>query len=133
MQYRLWALRSTVLFDHVDGEALEGLAERVDQIEYRAGAVVVDEGEPGDALFIIANGALTVAREDKEVATLSVGQSFGELALVDGHDRQATVRATKPSTLLRLPREPFFEALSSHPEIGLGLLRGLATWLRKAA
>jgi len=132
VQYRLWALRSTVLFDHVDGEALEGLAESVVRFEYQPGDVIVDEGQAGDALFIIANGALTVERDGKQVAELSVGQSFGELALVDGRVRQATVRAIKASTLLRLPREPFFEALSTHPEIGLGLLRGLATWLRKA-
>ncbi len=132
VQYRLWALRSTLLFDQVDGEALESLAEAVSQIDYGEGDVVVEEGAPGDALYIVASGALLVERDDRTVAELSVGRSFGELALVDGRPRQATVRATKRSTLLRLPREPFSRALSLHPEIGLGLLRGLVTWLRQS-
>jgi len=132
LQHRLWALRSTLLFDHVDGEALESLAEAVAQVEFDAGEVVVEQGQPGDALYIVASGALTVEREEQPVAELSVGRSFGELALVDGRPRQATVRANRRSTLLRLPREPFSRALSVHPEIGLGLLRGLATWLRQS-
>ncbi len=65
------------------------------------------------------------------IASLGVGQAFGELALVDQRQRQATVRAVDRARLLRLPRALFFTALETHPEIGLGLLRALAKWLRQ--
>jgi len=65
------------------------------------------------------------------VAQLGRGQAFGELALVDGLPRQATVRSEKPSRFLCLPRDTFDEAMTEHPEIGLGLVRGLVRWLRQ--
>lgn len=128
---RLWALRSTLLFDDIDGELLDALAIRSSEIEHESDQVVVSVGDPGDALFVVMKGVVTVEREGKVVAQLGRGQAFGELALVDGLPRQATVRSEKPSRLLRLPRDTFDEAMIEHPEIGLGLVRGLVRWLRQ--
>lgn len=131
MMGRLWALRSTLLFDDIDGELLDALAVRSREIEHEANEIVVAAGEPADALYVVLKGVLTVEREGKVVAQLGRGQAFGELALVDGLPRQATVRSEKPSRLLRLPRDTFDEAMTEHPEIGLGLVRGLVRWLRQ--
>ena len=131
LQSRLWYLRSTFLFDHVAGEALAMLAERIDEIEFEPHEVVVERGAPGDAAYIITRGKLTIERERAVVASLGVGQAFGELALVDRREHQATVRAVDRTRLLRLPRALFFTALETHPEIGLGLLRALAKRLRQ--
>ena len=128
---KLWALRSTLLFDDIDGELLDALAVRSAEIEAGKAEVVVAEGDPGDALFVVMSGVVTIEREGKVVAQLGAGQAFGELALVDGLPRQATVKAEKKSLLLRLPRDTFDAALAEHPEIGLGLTRGLVRWLRQ--
>ena len=128
---KLWALRSTLLFDDIDGELLDALAVRSAEIEVAKGDAVVAEGDPGDALFVVMSGVVTIEREGKVVAQLGAGQAFGELALVDGLPRQATVKAEKKSILLRLPRDTFDAALAEHPEIGLGLTRGLVRWLRQ--
>lgn len=128
---KLWALRSTLLFDDIDGELLDALAVRSAEVEVAKGDVVVAEGDPGDALFVVMSGVVTIEREGKVVAQLGAGQAFGELALVDGLPRQATVLAEKQSLLLRLPRDTFDAALAEHPEIGLGLTRGLVRWLRQ--
>jgi hypothetical protein len=128
---KLWALRSTLLFDDIDGELLDALAVRSAEVEVASGEVVVAEGGPGDALFVVMSGVVTIEREGKVVAQLGGGQAFGELALVDGLPRQATVKAEKKSLLLRLPRDTFDAALAEHPEIGLGLTRGLVRWLRQ--
>ncbi len=128
---RLWALRSAILFDAVDGASLFQLAERASEVAIAAQEIVVREGEPGDALYIVIDGIVAVERGDAVVAQLGPGEAFGELALLDGEPRQATVRAQKPSRLLRLPRGPFDDALSAHPEIGLGLVLGLVKWLRQ--
>ena len=128
---KLWALRSTLLFDDIDGELLDALAVRSAEVEAGKGEVVVAEGDPGDALFVVMSGVVTIERESKVVAQLGSGQAFGELALVDGLPRQASVKAEKKSLLLRLPRDTFDTALAEHPEIGLGLTRGLVRWLRQ--
>jgi CRP-like cAMP-binding protein len=128
---RLWALRGTLLFDDVDGELLEALAVRAGEVEVVPGEVVVAEGTPGDALFVVISGAVAVERDCALVAELGPGQAFGELALLDGLPRQATVRSTRSTRLLRLPRDTFDSALAENPEIGLGLVRGLVRWLRQ--
>ncbi|HKE20235.1 MAG TPA: cyclic nucleotide-binding domain-containing protein [Kofleriaceae bacterium] len=131
MMSRLWALRSTLLFDDIDGELLDALAVRSREIDHAAGDVIVAGGDPGDALYVVMRGVVTVEREGKVVAQLGRGQAFGELALIDGLPRQATVKSEKASRLLRLPRATFDEAMDEHPEIGLGLVRGLVRWLRQ--
>jgi hypothetical protein len=131
MMGRMWALRSTLLFDDIDGELLDALAVRSREVEHQAGDVVVAVGDPGDALYVVMRGVVTVEREGKVVAQLGRGQAFGELALIDGRPRQATVHSEKPSRLLRLPRDTFDDAMAEHPEIGLGLVRGLVRWLRQ--
>ena len=93
---------------------------------------MVEQGTPGDALFIVLEGKLVVERDDVEVARLIIGNYFGELALIDGHDRQASVRTLTFTRLLRLPRAPFLQAMAAHAEIRIGLMRGLAHWLRAA-
>jgi hypothetical protein len=131
MMGRLWALRATLLFDDIDGELLDALAVRSREVDHAAGDVVVAVGDPGDALYVVMRGVLTVERAGKVVAQLGRGQAFGELALIDGRPRQATVRSEKPSRLLLLPRDTFDQAMTEHPEIGLGLVRGLVRWLRQ--
>jgi CRP-like cAMP-binding protein len=131
MMQRLWALRATVLFDDIDGELLDALAVRAREVEHAAGEIVVSAGEPADALYVVMKGVVTVERDGKVVAQVGRGQAFGELSLVDGLPRQATVRSEKASRFLRLPRDTFDEAMSEHPEIGLGLVRGLVRWLRQ--
>ena len=128
---RLWALRATLLFDDVDGELLDALAVRANEVEAAPGQVVVEEGAPGDALYVVMDGVVTVERGGKVVAQLAVGQAFGELALLDDQPRQATVRCERPSRLLRLPQATFDAALAENPEIGLGLVRALVRWLRQ--
>jgi Cyclic nucleotide-binding domain len=131
LMQRLWALRATLLFDDIDGELLDALAVRSTEVDHGAGDVVVTAGEPADALYVVMRGIVTVEREGKLVAQLGRGHAFGELSLLDGLPRQATVRSERPSRLLRLPRDTFDQAMIEHPEIGLGLVRGLVRWLRQ--
>lgn len=132
MRHRFWALRSTLLFDQVSGEALIYVAEHVTEIHFAEGGVVVEQGQPGDSLFVVLEGTVEIVRDRERIGELSAGDSFGELALVDERPRGATVRALSTARMLRLHRAPFRDALAEHPEIRLGLVRGLARWLREA-
>jgi len=107
------------------------LCEHSSEVEFDTDEIVVREGDAGDALYIVIDGVLAVERGEIVVAQLGPGEAFGELAILDGEPRQATVRAQKPTRLLRLPRDTFDKALAEHPEIGLGLVLGLVKWLRQ--
>lgn len=123
LQFVLWALRSTQLFDRVDGPALTALAAHT--IEERVAAGTSIEAA---SLVIVLSGTI---EEPHSGRRLGVGQSHGELALVPGELAETTLLAATDATILRLDRAHFDEARREHPALGLGLLRGLAAALRR--
>ncbi len=126
----LWALRRAPLFDAVPGEAIERLLQHCELCTFEEGATIVSEGEAGDALYVVMDGAVSVIKDGQTVAQLTAGEAFGELALLDGHPRGATVRALERTDALRLPVAPFRRAQENYPELGFGLMRGLVQMLR---
>lgn len=127
---RLAALRTTTLFRRVDGIDLAELATAATERSCAAGELIVEQGAPGDALYVVMDGALAIEVDGRRVSRLPAGEAFGELALLDGQPRSATVRAIEATRLLVVPRDAFRAALAEHPSLGLGLVRGLARWLR---
>jgi CRP-like cAMP-binding protein len=97
-----------------------------------AGTTLIEEGEEGDALFVILEGAASVRRKDTEVATVGPGAWFGELALLDGEPRSATVVALEPTTVAVLGVRLFRTLLREFPEMTSQVLAGLASDLRRA-
>jgi CRP/FNR family transcriptional regulator, cyclic AMP receptor protein len=129
-------LATTGLFHDLDAETLRGLAERSIQRRYRRGQLIVSQGDPGDSLFVIAEGLVkvTVSSPDGEemvLITLGPGETFGELALVDGGPRSASVEAIEPTEVLVLGRKGFFELVLERPGIVEGLLHSLGGLIRR--
>jgi CRP-like cAMP-binding protein len=129
-------LGTTGLFHDLDAETLRGLAERSIHRRYRRGQLIVSQGDPGDCLFVIASGLVkvTVSSPDGEemvLITLSEGETFGELALVDGGPRSASVEALEPTDVLILFRKAFFELVVERPGIVEGLLHSLGSLIRR--
>jgi CRP/FNR family cyclic AMP-dependent transcriptional regulator len=129
-------LGTTGLFHDLDGETLRGLAERSIRRHYRRGQLIVSQGDPGDSLFVIAAGLVkvTVSSPDGEemvLITLGAGDTFGELALVDGGPRSASVEAIEATEVLVLARKAFFELIVERPGIIEGLLRSLGSLIRR--
>jgi hypothetical protein len=87
----------------------------------KAGEVIVQEGDPGDSMFIVSTGEVraTIRREGGEipVATMRDGDFFGEMAVLSGEPRTATVTAVKSTELLELSREHLSEICSRHPHV----------------
>ena len=99
-------------FPEAKSEVLEESVERMKPARYLAGETIIREGEESDALFILTRGTVSVLRRDPagrdvEINTLGPGDFFGEIGLLTGGDRGATVRATSPVELLILDREGF--------------------------
>ena len=125
------------LFQNLDGDALKRLASRVHQVAFREGHVL-KENEPTDGLYIIRSGTVKVskpaAREQAavELAILRRGNFFGEIGLIDGLPRSASVTALEPTECYFLPRPVYLTAIRENPEIALGMLPVLAAMVRNA-
>jgi len=130
-------LGSVELFKHLDRAALAHLAAKLKLVSLPEG-LLVKEGDPGDALYIIKSGVASVTKTSRlrgmeaVLAILKRGGSFGELALIDGLPRSADVAAVQPVECYILRRDDFLAALDEHPEIARGMLPYLAAMVRNA-
>lgn len=127
---RLSLLRRSALFRQVPGPALEPLARAATLRDLTAGETVVEQGQSGEALYVVARGELHLTSDHTPPLTLQAGEAFGELTVLDQQPRQATLTARAPARVLRLSREPFLAALRSHAALRLGLVQGIARWGR---
>lgn len=130
------ALSAMPLFRGLDDGALESIARGLRTRRFRRGEVIFHLGDPGDALFIVASGAVKITLpsetgDEAILATLRPGDFFGELALLDGAPRSATAAALEPTETLVLPRERFRELIATEPVIRDALLASLARELRR--
>jgi CRP/FNR family cyclic AMP-dependent transcriptional regulator len=129
-------LRKVPLFGQLAPSDLERVVEISRERTYPRNSVILFEDDPGDALYVVADGQVKVVLigEDGREVILSVmgeGEFFGEMALVDDEPRSAHVIAMEDSTLLVLRREDFQGILTQTPGIALALLRELSRRLRR--
>jgi voltage-gated potassium channel len=114
---RTWELVAKVPFFHNLGATLIAEVARLLRArDYPAEAVIVRRGEPGDCMYFIVEGEVEIELRPQPLR-LETGAFFGELALLTGAPRNATVSATRPCTLLTLDIVDFFELLGRHPEL----------------
>lgn len=120
------------LFSGLDEAGLAAVAEAVVEVAFPAERVIAREGEIGTGLFIIVEGSVRVVRDGRPIAHLRRGDFFGELSVLDGGPRNATVVADEPTTCLALATWDAERVLREQPAVALAVLRGLAARLRAA-
>jgi CRP-like cAMP-binding protein len=125
-------LEGVALFSRCTRRERATIARHMQTATLPADAPLIEEGEEGDALFVIISGSVSVRRGDHEVGTSGPGAYFGELALLDGEPRSATVVATEPVTVSVLGVRMFRTLLREFPEMVSQLLAGLAGDLRRS-
>ncbi|MDH7499828.1 MAG: cyclic nucleotide-binding domain-containing protein [candidate division NC10 bacterium] len=129
-------LRKAPLFASLNDEELLQVCRRLESKRVPRGGVICREGEPGDAFYIIRSGAVVVftTREGKEkrLNELYRGDVFGEMALLTGEPRSATVRALVDVDLLLLSKPSFEEIIRQYPLVNIFLSRVLSHRLIKA-
>jgi CRP-like cAMP-binding protein len=111
---------------------LQSIARAVKDINHRAGTVIAREGDPGIGLFIIVEGTCDVSIGGRRKAKLGPGDFFGEIALLDGGPRTATVTATTDVELLGLTEWVFRGLMVEQPSVAVKTLQAMAGRLRNA-
>jgi CRP/FNR family cyclic AMP-dependent transcriptional regulator len=106
------------------------IAQAAKEVSHRQGTVIAREGERGVGLFLILEGECEVSVGGKRKVVLGAGDFFGEVALLDGGPRTATVTATTPVRLVGITGWVFRGMLMEHPSIALKTLEAVAGRLR---
>jgi CRP-like cAMP-binding protein len=119
-------IRSVPIFAYCDEDEVEALAKAADLVEVPAGMELVTQGKHTNEFVVIAQGAADVSRDGKVIDKMGSGQFFGEVALLTGAPRNATVTATAPSTLLVLSDRAFHQVAEHLPGVQMSVLKALA-------
>jgi CRP/FNR family transcriptional regulator, cyclic AMP receptor protein len=125
-------LAKVQLFATCTSRELAQIARGADERGVSEGETVVDQGDMGTELYLILSGQAEVTRDGKPVVTLGPGQYFGELALLDGSPRGASVTAATELSLLVLGQREFVAVIDEWPGVARKLLIQLAIRLRDA-
>jgi CRP/FNR family cyclic AMP-dependent transcriptional regulator len=124
-------LAAVPLFDGLNRRHIKRLAHVSEVADFMADHTIVREGEPGDAFYVVLAGQAKVTSNGKLVNRVLPGDHFGEISLLDGDVRTASVISETPMTLLMLQRSRFVKALREEPDIAMNLLASLAKQIRR--
>ena len=130
-------LRNVPIFNELSDQELEKIAALGVRKKYKKGSIILLEEETGAALFVIITGKVKIVRMDDDgreviLSILSESDFFGEMAILDGLTRSASVVATSKSELFMIHRRDFIKLMNDYPMVAIALLRELTGRLRKA-
>lgn len=124
-------LAAVPLFDGLKPRHLKRLAHVAEVADYMAEHTIVREGDAGDAFYVVLAGQAKVTTNGKLINRVLPGDHFGEISLLDGDVRTATVSSETPMTLLMLSRAKFLKVVRDEPEMAMNLLASLAKQVRR--
>jgi CRP/FNR family cyclic AMP-dependent transcriptional regulator len=124
-------LGSVPLFESLSKRHLKKIASLTSTVRYHEGATVIREGEPGDSFYVAVAGQAKIQTGGKTVHRLIPGDHFGEISLLDGGPRSASVVTETPMTLLKLSRASFLRAVKQDANLSRALLASLARMVRR--
>jgi CRP-like cAMP-binding protein len=130
-------LKKTSLFSAVHTSELRAVASIVEEITVEAGDDLVKESDAGDCVYIIKDGKVRITKKTTDnklidLAELSAGECFGEMALFDDEARSASASALTKCSVLRIKRDDLIDVILEYPMIAIELLRIFVKRLRKA-
>ena len=127
---RVERLRAIPLFMACSDKQLQFISRSVEDLDFKAGKVLCQQGRSGGEFFIVLSGEAEVERDGKVVDSIKVGDHFGEIALLDNGPRTATVTAKTDRRCLVLSPRQFQDVLHQDAEIAVHMLRDVTKRLR---
>ena len=130
------SLARVPLFKRLEPHELEKLAEEIDQVNYKAGEVIFNEHDRGDALYVLEEGSVRIWVTDEDVqpvtlAELQPGAFFGELAVLDQGERSSSATAISDIHLHKLSSNDFQQFLIEHPDCAIDVICEIGTRMRQ--
>ena len=127
---KLDLIRKVPLFATCNRRDIEQIGALAELVDLPAGQVIVHQGATGHEFFVVAEGALRVERDGQVINRLGPGQFAGEIALIDGRPRTASVVVDEPSKVLLIGHREFNSLVEQYPTIQLNILQVLAKRVR---
>jgi len=131
-QELLQRLKSVPLFEGLSDKELKVVANASRTVEHQAGHEIVEEGGGSVGFHLILEGQATVSQGTRTIRTLGPGDYFGEISVIDGKPRSATVKSDSPMRTLSLAAWKFQPLLDENPTLARKILLGLCQTLRES-
>ena len=130
------SLRTIPLFAVVEDEALEALADLLIERRVPKHQTIVEEGLPGDYMYVIRDGQVKVTKlsgdgREKILELLGPGDFFGEMSLLDNAERSASVKSLTETRILALSRKDFLKELRRNPDLAMAVIQELTRRVRQ--
>jgi CRP-like cAMP-binding protein len=124
------ALSAIPLFSGLSSRQLRKLLKGTVEDRYEPGTMIVREGGRTETMFVVLEGSARVERDGQTISRREPGEFFGEISMIDGRPRAASVIAETPMRCVVLSQEALRELIRSDPQVAWSLLQSLATRLR---
>jgi len=125
-------LKQVPLFASLSSRELGQIIKFADEVDVSAGRVLATQDDPGDEFYVIVRGTATVRRGGRKIAQLGPGDFFGEMALLDGEPRSASVETAEDSVVMVVQRRDFDYCLDELPGLARAMLTTMSKRLRVA-
>jgi CRP/FNR family cyclic AMP-dependent transcriptional regulator len=129
---KIEVLKKVPLFCILSGRNLKEVAKLADEIQVKAGQILIQQGKPGLDFYLIAEGQARVEKDGKKIRTLGPGDFFGEISLIDRAPRTASVTAESDMTVLAVSHRSFAHLLKTVPGLSKDMMIALCKYIRRA-
>ena len=127
---RVLLLKSLSIFQDTPENILAEIVHLMVETNLPKGTHIMNEGETGNCMYIIYDGAVNIFKQNQLLARLGEKDFFGELSLLDTETRSATAIAANDCLLFRIDQEPFYDMMESRPEVVRGVIKILCQRIR---
>jgi CRP-like cAMP-binding protein/HEAT repeat protein len=127
---KLFLLEGVHVFSQSDVDDVAAVAAIAREARFRAGTRIYSQGDPGDALYVIVEGAVDALSNGEHVLRMKAKETFGDVSLLDGAPRPTDVVAVEDTRVLVIDRRDFLDLLADRPELLTGFFRAVSEQLR---
>lgn len=125
-------LKDVSLFEMLTNSQLAEVARLAEKAEYPTGHILINQGDPPDYLYLVRKGKVRVVAGGQELSRLGPGECLGEMGVLAGIERTATIEIVEPCQLLRFDGDDFLALLDTYPEIQRALIKALVNRLAQS-
>ena len=124
-------LKSVDIFEHATVEQLGRIAGLTEEVHFKPGEIIFEEGQPGDAFYLLLSGKVFIERNGNTLREMKEKEAFGTLEVLDFHPRAVTAKAVDQVRALKLNGQEFHDLLSLDIEMVEAVFRMLCGLVRR--